>query len=1119
MLFTSFVVFKTLSIASTFLQTASAFQLVGKAAEGLNAIIKGATAAQALFNAVVLANPFVAAAAAITAIVGLLYTFRDSITLGGGSLTTLGDLGRACFESIMPAVNAVGSTISSVFGAISGTAQTVFSAVGGFLTNAFSGVSAAWQSTFGDLDLSFSGVLTGAARVADGMVGLFRGSFLAIGAIWNDLPALLGPNIMSILAGAKSIVVGIGQGIAGVYSAVVGFGSSVVSTVSAIFNSVASFIEKWANTAITAINGVIAGANKLGASIAPLDNITIGKVAAPNVQTPFQKAGQDAKAAFLSGFGHEAENAVTGLLKRADAIGAKRRGQGAAGATGAAQGITAPKPNDDAFADDKKPKKTKAEEEAERRAKQEREFWATLKGEAETAKLLPAAAEDYKKELELQKILGRDLTDSEKKRVDSLMDEARTSKFVTAALNDHNKAARQNAQDQSAFAAKIMGQTTEQADVEQAMFTFRNNALDAGVNLASKAYQIAEAQARLDAQNASSIKKKNEQLATAVDLAGQYSTAYQKYADNKKMIDNKAALETGYNGGKNDIGITKQVHDQIVEGMGKAITDKAAQLEDQFGQRISDLGDQISGKWGDAISGIGKLISSMAKAAQGDFSGLGVAGSLINLLGTNKDGSKNDLSKQASTSTSDMVQGVLKSSTYTAPLKSLSDGFGSFKTDLKGLFGKSGDFTKSLGSVLGKAGAGAAIGDAVNGLAGALGVKLNKTGSSLGGAVGGLALGPLGAIGGSILGGLLGNLFSKPKSSSTGFTTDAKCNVAVGNVSGSNASLKAATSGAAGEVLSGLQKIASSIGGSLTGAPNLQIGTWDGKWRVNDNATSSKLNYNNFNESTLHDFGADGEADAVAYAIKKALTQGVITGLSDLAQKALKALDADSAVSFIQQWSSALSDFKSMTDPMGAAVQAIIDPLKALRETMLTIGASTEDLTKLDEYRAAKLDAVLKQQTQSFTDILANLNGDAGGVTALSQLTSELSDFDKFKSDIASGKTVNQDDYSALVQKIIGNAGNVYGTNNSQYQDIVSQLKGTTTDALANATKQFNADAGSVPTATSTDIATQTTALTSELSVQTGYLSQIAAGINNLSTSGGTVTTYGSVNGSVAKAY
>lgn len=68
--------------------------------------------------ALVLANPFVALAAAVTGVATALYLMRDSIKLGIDETTTLGDLMRAAWEAVGPMITEVGRVARDVFGFI-----------------------------------------------------------------------------------------------------------------------------------------------------------------------------------------------------------------------------------------------------------------------------------------------------------------------------------------------------------------------------------------------------------------------------------------------------------------------------------------------------------------------------------------------------------------------------------------------------------------------------------------------------------------------------------------------------------------------------------------------------------------------------------------------------------------------------------------------------------------------------------------------------------------------------------------------------------------------------------------------------------------------------------------
>lgn len=270
-----------------------------------------------------------------------------------------GSIAKAAWEEVGKSAAWARDAISTALADMWTGTKGVFSNIGKFLADAFAtpiaGIKQVWggikgwfNDLFGDLEFNAEGIVTGAARVVDLLIGTFRGGVAAIGVLFDQLPGAiwssLSPGFQTILTGAKNLFVGIGQVIASVYNAVVGFGKSVGANVAAVFNGIAGFIEKWVNKTIGAINSVIGAANKLGAGISEVANVQIGRVAPPKAgaaeNSAWTKLGNDMGKAFNGGFGHEAENGVKGLIKRARQIG---RASGAAASGGLDSGST-PRP-------------------------------------------------------------------------------------------------------------------------------------------------------------------------------------------------------------------------------------------------------------------------------------------------------------------------------------------------------------------------------------------------------------------------------------------------------------------------------------------------------------------------------------------------------------------------------------------------------------------------------------------------------------------------------------------------------------------------------------------------------------------------------------------------------
>lgn len=711
--------------------------------------------------------------------------------------------------------------------------------------------------------------------------------------------------------------------------------------------------------------------------------------------------------------------------------------------------------------------KKKDDKDAEKRAKQENDFWQTLKGEVETAKLLPKAAEDHRKELELQKILGRDLNAGEKERIADLMQQARIGKLMTGLQNDHLRSARDIADQEALLILRRGGATEQQLAVEKAIFDKRSAAIDAGATLAdlqTDAWKAAEAQLRSDQTRLGVLAQQNKALddqaaklrdmardgsSFAKDALTTHGTATDRQgaarADYDKVL---AQLNAARNSTDADTRISPAAFNAGVKKAGEDFRAKMREIGTEFSNRMNrvanlfgTMGSMIGGKLGEIVSGLGGLAKGV-----GDFQN-----------------TKTDISEQFSQA-----------------------------------FGQNSPFVKGLGKAVGGAMAGLQIGESIAGLGKMLGANKGfQTGSKVGGAIGGLTGNPLIAAGASVVGGLIGSLFYKaPKG---------KAIITGGNsasISGNKGSVRDALAGTSGSIQSGLQNIATQLGGSL-GSFMVSIGKYKDNYRVSSSGASNVDTKKAKKISGLVYDGKD-EAAAITAAIKDAILDGAITGVSDLMQKVLRAGagNIDKAVNDALKIKEFEQSYKALFDPIGAAADAIVTPLKSLRDTMTAVGASSADLAKLNEMQAKQLQDALKEQVSGFQSLLDDLNGDAGGVTAMSQLTANLAKLDVFKSDIAAGKTVNQDEFTALAQKVLGNAGDVYGTNTSQYQDIIASLKGTTSGAITNQTNAFNAASGGV---TNQAIADQTNAITTTQAVGNDYLRQIAEAV----TSGGYNQNYG----------
>lgn len=792
-------------------------------------------------------------------------------------------------------------------------------------------------------------------------------------------------------------------------------------------------------------------------------------------------------------------------------------------------------------------------DEAARRIKQSEEFWQKLQDELDTSKLFGIELAKQTKEIELHKVLQRDLTTAENSDLATKLQSIANEKSITDLkqstfdLTNKNLIASQRA----------VGLSEQEAAVQDALDAKKLAALTAGANIQSEAYKTQLATYETAVRENIENERRVTLMKSALDSARRYSAAFAAQADSVGLAKERMAFLAAYTTGslKDALGqpisdvmyksimagfdaaaleiknrpletvasyagdgsyaaqlsaiskenaaytsaktavaameldpasrakISSDVERAHTQGMIKATNIVSNRFVDSMAAGISEIADLFGGALGDAINGFASVMKSIQGNANGTSGIAQMFSSFSDKLG--------DGFKSSSASMLDVGKG----------LRNLGNPLGDLKKSFDPNAG--GGALKGIGTAVGGAVAGLQIGEKIGQLGKALGLKGSESGAKIGGAIGGLTGNPLIAAATSAIGGLISSLFYKPKYGTSSITGGDASSI---NTGGNSGGAKNAASGAAGSVQAGLADIASKLGGAV-GSFSVAIGQFDGKWRVRDEAYSGALKFKGASQTGLHDFGKDGAEEAIAYAIENAIKDGAITGISGWVQNALQSIGAEAAASLNSAFKQVVSELDAMTDPLGASVRDVINPIDELISKMKQYGASATDLSKLEEYKAKKMQDLLKSETANFRSILDDLNGSAGGFSALTQLTQEMSTLKGYQSDLASGKAVNQDDYGKLIDKLMTNAQSIYGANSSDYQNIVSQIRDTTGSAIEAVAKQINlASGGNLKTADpSSAINTQTDTLAGLQSISNDYASQqvellvqVRDGLNNL---------------------
>jgi uncharacterized protein (TIGR02594 family) len=346
-----------------------------------------------------------------------------------------------------------------------------------------------------------------------------------------------------------------------------------------------------------------------------------------------------------------------------------------------------------------------------------------------------------------------------------------------------------------------------------------------------------------------------------------------------------------------------------------------------------------------------------------------------------------------------------------------------------------------LGSILGMftgkgsagGGGGAAKGDPIESILGLLGPASGGKAGGLLGSLGGAgsaisAAGPYAAAAYAAFTILqqLGVFSSAKRGSATLGMSGGS--LGVGSTRGNDSTSIGNATGALGSVVDGLNRIAETLGGSVTGGGSVSIGQRDGNWRVDTTGhgiTKTKKG--------AKDFGDDQEA-AVRFAIADALKDGVIAGISDASQHILQSgQDLDKAIQKATMIESIPKLLKQHLDPVGAALDDLNEKWAKTIAALKEGGASTEqmaDAQKLYKIELADTVAQTAEASASLKEFLKSLNfGSSSPYSLRDQEAQAAAALQPFLDQIDAGGSIDQQGYQSAAQS---------------YLDIERQLNGST---------------------------------------------------------------------------
>jgi ribosomal protein S20 len=140
-------------------------------------IFQFAAALQALWG-LMLANPFTAVLAILAGVISALYLMKDVVISGLDDTTTYGDLMLSIWQGLKEAIISTWEVIPQVFHALVDGAKSAFSSVAEVTASAADTMESDWSDFFTTTHSGFLGMLEGAAKVIDAIIGLLGGMVL-----------------------------------------------------------------------------------------------------------------------------------------------------------------------------------------------------------------------------------------------------------------------------------------------------------------------------------------------------------------------------------------------------------------------------------------------------------------------------------------------------------------------------------------------------------------------------------------------------------------------------------------------------------------------------------------------------------------------------------------------------------------------------------------------------------------------------------------------------------------------------------------------------------------------------------------------------------------------------
>ena len=251
--------FAAFKVATGILGVIDAFKTIGRVAKSAMVPVK------ALFG-LIIANPFVAIAAAIAAVVaGLIYFFTQTET-GKKAWQSFVDFLSQSIEAIKQFFTGLGTWFSELWTSTVEGTKTIWNGITEFFSGLWNGIVTIITNVFATIASAVTGAYNWFVTTFQPLISFYQSIFNLIGSIINVAFQL----ILAIIRGAYQLVIGAWKGLSGFFG---GIFNAVSSVVSSVFSAIGSFASSawgvvrsiWSAAAgffsgiFNAVRGVVSG--------------------------------------------------------------------------------------------------------------------------------------------------------------------------------------------------------------------------------------------------------------------------------------------------------------------------------------------------------------------------------------------------------------------------------------------------------------------------------------------------------------------------------------------------------------------------------------------------------------------------------------------------------------------------------------------------------------------------------------------------------------------------------------------------------------------------------------------------------------------------------------------